>query len=782
MDELERRQGMLPAETYSRPGSQALEVQPVLDVSPEEVPHLLDYWAIVRKRRWVVLACLVVVFTTVAIGTLKERPIYEGKVLVEIDPEAPAVVNFKEVVSNPVDVDTYMETQYKILKSRSLAERVVRDLQLYRLPEFYKSSMLLGLIKGTPKVLPSASDPNPDINADYYRNSVLHMQNSIDISPVRRSNLVEVSFESYSPETAARVANELAQDYIKENFDVKYQATTDASDWLQGKLVDLQAELERAENALQAYAQSHDILYLNDDKQNEQSMASARMQELLDEYSKAQGEMFAREGLYSLVQKGKVEDLPGVLNNGLIQGLEEKLADLQSQYSEITSFVKPNYPKAREVQRQINGLQRQINKQKMAVIQNIVDNYNSARHNVDYLSKAIDQQRALMNEMQRKTVHYNILKRTVDSDRELYQGMLQRMKEAQVSAGLNASNIRIVDAAIVPKGPVKPRIALNLALGLILGLGFGVGLAFFQEYLDKTLKTSDDVERLLRLPSLGILPKFALNGHDHHDSLKDGDNEGKLIPLGTNGNGHHAPAIQTAPETTEAFRSLRTSILLSASPVPKLLLITSALPSEGKTTTALNLGATLASLNTNVVVVDCDMRRPAVHRSAGVENRPGFVQCLTGHEQLKAALLPVPGVPNLSVIPCGPIPPNPAEILSSHMTGELLRKLREQFEFVLVDSPPILSVADSRVLATLTDAAILVTRAHSTPYDVVRRARSLLYGANSRILGVALNDVDLHRDGYYGYSGGNFGYGYGYGYGSGNGKNSGDQESADKTL
>lgn len=782
MDELERHHGMLPAEAYSKSGSHALEVQPILDVSPEEVPHLLDYWAIVRKRRWVVLACLVVVFATVAIGTLKERPIYEGKVLVEIDPEAPAVVNFKEVVSNPVDVDTYMETQYKILKSRSLAERVVRDLQLYRLPEFYKSSLLFGLIKTTPQKLPSASDPNPDINADYYRNAILHMQNSIDISPVRRSNLVEVSFESYSPETAEEVANKLANDYIQENFDVKWQTTTDASNWLQKKLVDLQAELDKSENALQAYAQSHNILYLTDQQSHEQSLASARMQELLQEYSKAQGDMFAKEGLYSLVQKGKVEDLPGVLNNGLIQGLEEKMADLKAQYDEITSWVKPNYPKAREIEREINGLQKQLNKQKMAVIQNIVDNYNSANHNVEYLSKAIDQQKALMNELQRKSVKYDILKRKVDSDSELYQGMLQRMKEAQVSAGLNASNIRIVDAAIVPKGPVKPRIVLNLALGLILGLGLGVGLAFFQEYLDKTLKTSDDVERLLRLPSLGILPKFALNGHGHHDGLKNGESEGKLIPLGANGNGHHAPAIQTAPDATEAFRSLRTSILLSASPVPKLLLITSALPSEGKTTTALNLGATLASLNTSVVVVDCDMRRPAVHRSAGVENKPGFVQCLTGHAQLKEAVLPVPGVPNLSVIPCGPIPPNPAEILSSHMTGELLRKLREQFEFVLVDSPPILSVADSRVLATLTDAAILVTRAHSTPYDVVRRARSLLYGANSRILGVALNDVDLHRDGYYGYSGGNFGYGYGYGYGHANKNESGDQDSADRML
>ena len=320
-----------------------------------------------------------------------------------------------------------------------------------------------------------------------------------------------------------------------------------------------------------------------------------------------------------------------------------------------------------------------------------------------------------------------------------------------------------MDNAVLPRSPEKPRIFLNLALGLILGLGLGIGLAFFQDYLDKTLKSSDDVEHLLRLPSLGVLPRFSLNGAGKNGAKAD---EEQLVAVSSNGHSHAAPGLQTAAESVEAFRSLRTSVLLSASPVPRLLLVTSALPSEGKTTTAVNLGAALASLGKSVVLVDCDMRRPAVHRSTGVENRPGFVQCLTGHVDLSEALLPVPGVANFSVIPCGPIPPNPAEVLSSQLTAELLGKLRSQFEFVLVDSPPILSVADSRILATLTDAAILITRAHSTPYDVVRRARSLLYGAGSRVLGVALNAVDFEREGY-GYSSGQYGFGYGYGQNGG---------------
>lgn len=779
MDEFERNQSMLPSEALMRASNQALELQPVVDVSSEEVPHLLDYWAIIKKRRWVVLSCLVVVFATVAIGTLKEKPVYRGTVLIEIDPEPPSVVNFKEVVSqSPVDIAAYLETQYKILKSRTLSDRVVHELQLYRTPDFYKSRSMFGMVTSDPKVLPSSSDPNPDPNASYYRNSVQHMEDTIDVTPVRRSNLVQVSFDSHDPEMAARVANKLTQDYIDQNLEVKWDETIKASKWLSGRLIELKSKLEKSEDALQAYAQSHGILYID----GKQTMASARMTELLQAYTAAQSDRYAKEAAYSLVKKGKVEDLPGVLDNRLIQDMEEKVADEQEKYAMITAWVKPDYPKARQIQKQTKMLQKKLDRQKMAIIQNIVQGYKAAETRENYLEKALGQQRKLMNDLAQKSVQYNILKREVDSNRQLYQGLLERMKEAQVSAGLNSSNIRIVDTAVVPKTPVKPRVYLNLAIGVILGLGLGIGLAFFQEYLDKTLKTADDVERLLRLPSLGILPKFSMNGHH---SLEDGDDEEEeelaLAPVPANGNGHLAPAIQTAPEVAEAFRSLRTSILLSASPVPKLLLITSALPSEGKTTTAVNLGATLASLNTNVVIVDCDMRRPACHRSTGVDNKPGFVQCLTGHVNLKNAVLPVPGVPHLSVIPCGPIPPNPAEVLSSRMTGELLHELRKEFEFVLVDSPPILSVADSRILATLTDAAVLVTRAHSTPYDVVRRARSLLYGANARVLGVALNDVDLQREGY-GYMSGNYGYGYGYGYGNGNGHDAGDQGQAEDSL
>lgn len=751
MDEIEKSPAV-QSRSLARTDVQTSLEPPALDVLPEDVPHLLDYWHVIVKRRWVVLSCLLIVFSTVAIGTLKQKPVYQGRVLIEINPEQPNVLNFKEVLQiSSLDVDSYRETQYKVLQSRTLADRVVRDLQLYRVPEFYRKRALFGLIDSDPEKIPSSSDPGPpDPSMDAYRDSVRHLLDSVDVGPVRRSNLVEVSFHSQDPKLAARVANQLASDYIDQNLQVKWDETLKASDWLQGQLVGLKGKLEKSEDALQAYAQANSILFIAE----KQNLVNARLQQLQEQYTKAQADRFQKESLYSLVQTGKVQDLPGVLSNKLIQDLEVRLAELEREYSQLTATVKPDYPRAVALKKQIDTLQASLNRQKKALAQNIVDEYRSALANEKFLTQALEEQKKEVNDIAEKSIQYNILKREVDTSKQLYDGLLQRLKEAQVSAGLKASNIRIVDAAEVPKFPVKPRVALNLALGIILGLGLGVGLAFFQEYVDNTLKTPDEVETLLRLPSLGVLPVFSLNGAG--EEVKD-----KLVSIGPGKDRPIGPAIQSHPAAVEAFRNLRTSILLSANPVPKMILVTSALPSEGKTTMTVNLGTTFASLGSKVVIVDCDMRRPACHRSTGVENKPGFVQCLTGHVELAQAILPVPGVANLSVIPCGPIPPNPAEVLSSPLAGELLRRLRADYEYVLIDSPPLLSVADSRILSALTDAVVLVVRAYKTPYDVVRRARSLLYGAGARILGVALNDVDIRKDGY-GYS---YYYRYGYGYG-----------------
>jgi succinoglycan biosynthesis transport protein ExoP len=747
-----------PVQSLVLSGPQSLR-QPIetLDVSAEEVPHLLDYWQLVAKRPWTVLATLLIVFTTVAIGTLKQKPIYEGKVLLEINPEEPSVLTFNQVVAAETrDLDSYRETQYKVLESRTLAERVIQDLALYRYPEFYQSHPLLGLIDMNPDPIPSPSDPRPaDPNSDAYLNSVNNFSKRIDVSPVRRSNLVEVTFESFDARLASEVANKLAVDYIEESRDVKWDEASKAAEWLSKQLVGLKARLEKSEESLQNYAQANSIVFLTE----RQNLVNSRLDELQQEYTKAQGDRYQKQSLYGLVQSGKTQDLPGVLSNGLVQNLATRLAESERDYAQLTATVKPEYPKAIALKKQVDTLQASLDHQKKVLAQNIVEDYQVSLAREKYLAQAVEDQKREVNDIASKTIQYNILKREVDTNKALYDGLLQRMKEAQVSAGVTASNIRVVDAAEVPRSP-KSRVLLRLTLALIAGTALGVGLAFFQEYLDDTLKTSEEVENLLRLPSLGLVQSFPHNGAGK-------SKQGKLPTIVPDQHVSIAPAIQTDSAAVEAFRSLRTSILLSANPVPKNLLITSALPGEGKTTTTVNLGATLASLGSRVLIVDCDMRRPACHRATGVENKPGFVQCLTGHVKLAQAILPVPGVVNLWVIPCGPIPPNPAEVLSSPVAGDLLRRLRSEFDYVLVDSPPLLSVADSRILSTLTDAVVLVVRGYETPYHVVRRARALLYGAGARILGVALNDVNIGKSGY--------GYGDGFGYGQDTNEDSASQ-------
>src|SRR5438874_2764775 len=519
MDEIEKRR-TIQLEPLGPAGPQSIQQEQLLDVSPEEAPHLLDYWQVVLKRRWTVLACLFVVFATVAIGTLKKKPVYEAKVEMEINPEEPQVLNFKEIsqAAPTVDVDSYRETQYKVLQSRTLAEQVINDLRLYQLPEFYRYRGPFGLFEGDPKKVPSRYDPGPpDSSTDAYRNTVAHFRRSVDVSPVRRSNLVDVTFESYDPRLAAQVANKLADDYKKQNLQVKWDETEEASQWLQGKLVDLKAKLEKAEDAMQAYAQAKGIVFISD----KENMVNARLEQPLQQYTKAQSDRYGKETLYSLIQKGEIQDLPGVLDNRLVQELEIRLADAQREYAQATTWVKADYPKARQIQKQIDSLQAKIEKEKQAVIQNITDSYNSAVNNEKYLAKAVENQKKDVQDIANRSIQYNILKREVDTNKQLYEGLLQRMKEAQVSAGLKASNIRIVDSAEVPKYPAKPRVFLNLFLGAVLGLGVGVGLAFFQEYLDKTLKTPEEVEKLLRLPSLGVLPRFALNGSGKGSGQED---------------------------------------------------------------------------------------------------------------------------------------------------------------------------------------------------------------------------------------------------------------------
>lgn len=735
-----------------------------------DTPPLLEYWRILRKRRWTVASILLLILVTVMIGTLKQRPVYRAKATLQIDRENANVFSFKEVFAMDTSNDDYLETAYKVLESRTLAYRVIQKLKLDELPEFTteKPSALGSLWVRRPIVKAGAGEEQIDPK---YEPMIDLFLKRLTVNPVRRSRLVEISYDSFDPNLAPRVVNTLSTNYIDQNLEAKWDATQKASEWLSQQLVGLKGKLETSEEELQGYAKNNSILFIDE----KQSMSSQKLQQLQEEGTKAQGDLFQKESAYNQIKGGDFSSVPGMLENKLYQDLSLKLADLRREYSELTATFAPEYPKVKRLKNQIDEGERLLQHERSAFAQRVTDDYRAAANRKRLLDQAIAQQTKEVNDIAQKSIQYNILKRESETNRQLYEGLLERVKEASVSAGMKASNIRIVDKGEIPLEPAKPRVLLNMALGVMAGLALGIGFAFFQEYLDNTLKSPEDVQRYLRLPALGVIPAANSNHKGKLYGYGYGYGSQKALPQAVNeeaGKTLHPELISASgnAQISEAYRSLRTSVLLSTSGrPPRLILVTSGQPGEGKTTTVVNLGIALAQLGGKVVVIDSDMRRPRV--SALLKIAPataGLSTCLTGQFKYSEVVVDT-GIPNLYVIPCGPVPPNPAELLSSAQMQQLLQDLQETFDYVLLDSPPVLHVTDAQILATQVEATILVAHGGATPRDLVEHAKINLARVNGNVIGVVLNNVDFSAVGYgyyYRHYRGYGGYGYGYGYGS----------------
>jgi polysaccharide biosynthesis transport protein len=732
--------------------AEVLEPYQIADTN--EGPNLRAYWRIIQKRRWTILSVLLVALTVIAIATWREKPIYQASTLLEIEKENPNIPTVQELFQLEDVSDNYLETQYKVLQSETLARRVIDQLHLSEVKEF-------NLPKGGWFQLnahAAAPTPNSPIDPDTEQAVLRAFEDRLSVDPVRRSRLVQVSFESEDPNVAAQAVNALASNYIQENLESRWQAAQKASGWLSQQLESFKAKLEKSEDDLQQYAQDNGLLFLETEKGDTENIVDERLRQLQDELTKAQAERYAKESLYRLTEAGDYSSLPGIVDNKLMQDLTDRLADLEREKAALTPTFNDDYPKVKQIQSQINDIQKRLNEERKRAAQGIVDDYLAAVRRENLVREAFEQQQSQANLVAARAVQYNILKREVDTNKQLYEGLLQRLKEAGVSAGINASNIRIVDAAVSPTRPIRPRPVLNLVLGLLLGLGCGLGIAFLAEHLDNTLKSSDDVERVLRAPALALIPA--------RDSLSEGSASvygmaehvspratGKLAPVGKHsekawiridGNGTHHSAL------SEAFRGLRTSVLLSAAGrPPRSLTFVSAEPGEGKTTVASNLSISLAQLGKRVLLIDGDMRRPCVHKLFNMEaHSAGLVNYLTGEEEWPALTRPT-GITNLDCLVCGPVPPNPSELLSSDRMQSLVREAMEEYQFVLIDAPPLLNVADGRILATIVEGAILVVKGGFTPRELAQQAQLHVRDVGAHLIGVVLNDVDVRHNGYY---------------------------------
>jgi capsular exopolysaccharide synthesis family protein len=568
---------------------------------------------------------------------------------------------------------------------------------------------------------------------------------------------MEVSFESTDPRMAAQILNAHLKNYIEENYKSRYEATADASQWLQDELSELSVKVRRSEDARVQYERNNQIWAI-DDKNN---ISTARLSDLNKQLTDAESESLKRQALYEFAKNGEGDAVPQIRDNGTLQELQRRRADLAVQYSDLVNQYGPNYPKVLRLQTQMKEVDDQIAHERKGIVAQLESEYREAKQHEELLSGVLDRQKSEVNAMSEKMIQYNILKREAETNKTLYDSMQTKLKEAQISSSLKSSNIRIVDPAMIPSTPSRPAKTRNVALALFVGLVGGIGLALLREYLDNTVKTPDDVETLARLPSLAVVPAFW-----------EGTIEAKRNRfLGTaSGNGHDRRielVAQHLPKShmSEAFRALRTALLLSQPDhPPQVILVTSALPQEGKTTSAANLAVTLAQLGDKTILVDADLRKPGIGRllELGAGKYDGLSSYLAGASSLDLVTVPHPVIPNLAAIPTGPLPPNPADLLSSNRLADAITELRKSFKFIVLDSPPIMAATDAVILSVQTDGVLLVVRSGETPKEAFTRTRDLLASVKCHMLGVVLNAVDSSAPDYY-YSYRYYPYSYGYG-------------------
>lgn len=703
------------------------------------------YYEVPAKRKWLIIAVILTVTGLVGLQTFTTTPIYKSTARIQIDPENVNILPYEELYSTPRDFHTsesYLQTQYKVLQSDTLSQRTISHLALDHEPGFdgdrnyglLIDAFLVG-VQLTADLTGLSSERSP---SDIEDSQIRHFQDNLEVTPIRNTRLVELSYLSTDPELSQKVVNTLADEFIQYNFETKYESTARATDFLQKQLRDLKVRVEKSEEDLIGYARTKNILNVNE-RENTVLQMLGRLNE---EMATAKAQLIAETARFEALKGVTIDSLPHSLKTQTILELEDRLSELEQTQARLETQFLPGWPEIVKVREEIEEVEQQLRKAKRQALQQSSLDYLEAVDRYNRLSAAMDEQKLMADQLAEDSIQYNILSREVETNKQLYEGLLQRLKEAGVAAGLNSSNIHVVDRARLPVLPHWPRTKLHLALGLIMGIVLGLSLAFLIEYVDNTLKTPDEIEEFLALPSLGVIPTL--------DEISASTSNRRRLP----GNGdrltHPALLPDSEPRSRvwEAYRSLRTSILLSQSDhPPRKMLITSAFAGEGKTTTVANTGIVLAQTGARTVVIDMDMRRSTLGMLFGIEAGEGVSNYLSGNSDLTSQVRQT-GVPNLYIIPAGPQPPNAAELIGSERMTRLFQLLEDEFQYIVIDSPPVLSVTDAQILAKQVDGVVLVIYGGKTPRDAARKAIQQLANVGGKVLGGMVNKIDVHRSEY----------------------------------
>ncbi|MDT7542584.1 MAG: polysaccharide biosynthesis transport protein [Acidobacteriota bacterium] len=746
--------------------------------SMTEPTHLREYVMVVLKRKWLILSLVLIVTTLVTIQMYRTPSTYEAAATIQIEPKRDNILSRGTagvIINTGRTTDpAYVNTQLRLLENPALARQVIRTLHLEDNPAFLGGQSQTGLAQSVRRIFAreakSAQQPDaatgtvPVVRPDDVTNGALTPEEltrlepyedtlaaGLSVEPIIGTNLVTLRYHHTSPELSQQIVNTLADTFIYNNNDRDTISTQNALDLLGKRIADLQQIIHKEQEDVVNFSIRENLPV--DDKAGE-NLPAARLARLSNQLLDAENDRKNLEAIYrSAAGEGDVNSIPQVLENKRVQELRTKLDDLKQKRQEMLVTYTEEWPGVKRLDAQIKPLEESLKKEPTNVLAAMKSSYEASVAKENSLRRSYDQQMGVTTGQNRSLIQLNVLKQDLATNKQEYDTLRQKQRDLENStqtSGSNQNNITVTNYARVPHEPVGPARARTIVLAFLLSLGVGVGLAFLLDYLDDTLKTVDDVDRYLHLPSLALIPA------NRNERARLGGRRPALPAAGEAG-GLNSTALALTSDvrsaSAEAYRHLRTSLLLSsAGQPPKTILVTSSQPSEGKTTTAVNTAITLAQTGAPVLIVDCDLRRPRVHANFNVSNARGLTNYLSGERDLDALVKTYDKLPNLQILTSGPVPPNPAELLGSMEMRRLLTALGERYAHIVIDSPPAISFTDASILSTLVDGVMLVVHGGRSSRAVVRRAKQQLVDVGANIFGVVLNNVRLDSPDYY-YSG-----------------------------